>query len=190
MKAYIIVFALSVMSIHLKAQNKDDKGKINFSSINQIGLISGSQGESSVIQTINGIKKDTWFAGVGVGFDFYDVRGVPLFIDIRKELLHKKNTPFIYGDGGVSFEWLNFIQREQHNFPDVHPGAYYDVGAGWRLGGKNKGGFLMSVGYSFKQAKETATQQIYNPVTRTTESSTYSTKYDYRRVVIKVGFQF
>jgi hypothetical protein len=190
MKAYIIVFFLSVMTVHLNAQNKDDKGKIKFSSINQIGLISGGQGESSLIQTVNGLKKDTWFAGVGAGFDFYDVRGVPLFIDVRKELLQKKNSPFIYGDGGVNFEWLNFIQREQHNFPDVRPGAYYDVGPGWKLGSKNKGGFLMSLGYSFKQAKETATQQIYNPVTRTVESSTYSTRYDYRRVVIKVGFQF
>jgi hypothetical protein len=190
MKAYIIVLVLSVMSMNLCAQSKDDKGKIKFSSINQLGLISGGQGESALIQTINGIKKDTWFAGAGVGFDFYSERGVPVFIDVRKELLNKKNTPFIYADGGVNFEWLNFIQREQHNFPDVHPGAYYDVGAGWKLGGKNKGGFLMSIGYSFKQAKETASQQIYNPITRTVDASTYSSTYNYRRIVIKVGFQF
>jgi hypothetical protein len=190
MKLYLILPFLLLISLCLHAQKVDAvKSKIKFSSINQLGLISGSQGESTLIETINGVKRDTWFAGVGVAFDFYGERGVPLFLDVRKELMHKKATPFIYADGGVNLEWLNFIQREQRGIPVSYPGAYYDFGAGWKFGNKNNGGFLISAGYSFKQSKEKADQQIYNPVTRTVETSTYSTNYNYRRFVLKIGFQ-
>jgi len=188
-RGYLILIALTVFAASAHAQQVNTKANIRFSSINQIGLISGSQGESSLVQTINGVKKDTWFAGLGVGFDFYGERGAPLFLDVRKELLHKKNTPFIYADGGRYFEWLNFIQKEQRGIPASYAGGYYDVGVGLKLGGKNKGGFLMSAGYSFKRAKEKAQQQTYNPVTRAYETSTYSTNYNYNRVVIKIGFQ-
>lgn len=162
--------------------------KIAFSSVNQVGMLSGSRGEAFMIQTINGIKKDKWFAGIGTGFDFYKERTIPLFFDIRRDLNSRKNTPFAYADVGINFLWLNSIQREQNQF-STSPGLFYDLGIGWKLSGKNNRGFIFSAGYSFKQVKEKVKDTWWWP-TPALESENYQRyNYLYRRVVIKVGLQ-
>ena len=120
--------------------------KVGFASINQLGLLSASKGEAWTLQTINGIRKNTWFAGVGAGLDFYGERSVPLFLDVRKDFTLNRNTPFVYADDGVNFEWLNTTEKALKQFPKTSPGAFYDLGFGWKLSGKNKRGVLFSAG--------------------------------------------
>jgi len=55
------------------------QGQVRFSSVNVMGVGSGSNGESFVLSTINGISKDKWFTGVGVGLDYYRYRSIPVF---------------------------------------------------------------------------------------------------------------
>ncbi len=165
------------------------KQKIKFSSINLAGLVLGANKESAMVQTINGIKKDKWFAGVGAGIDFYVERGVPLFIDIRRDLTDKNNTAFVYADGGMYFPWLKFVQKEQKLNSSISPGAYYDLGIGWKLTSKSKRSFLMSAGYSLKQDKGKVMVQSWNPTIRSMESNREYYNYKYRRVVLKVGIQ-
>jgi hypothetical protein len=184
-KTFLITPLLFILIIEVAGQNK----KIKFSSVNQFGLLSGSSGESWMLQTINGIKKDKWFAGAGAGLDFYNERTVPLFLDLRKELSNKINTPFIYADAGLNFPWLNSIQRQQKQFPKTSPGLFYDLGIGWKLSGKNNRGFLVSAGYSFKQVKEKVKSVWWPAPTPQLEFENYERyNYLYRRVVIKVGF--
>lgn len=164
--------------------------KIKFSSVNQAGLLVGSRGEAFMVQTINGIKKDKWFAGAGTGLDFYNERTIPLFIDLRRDVTNRKNTPFAYADAGINFLWLNFIQREQKQFPTSSPGLFYDLGIGWKLLGKNNRGFILSAGYSFKQVKEKVKSSWWTFPTPQLETENYEHhNYLFRRVVIKVGFQ-
>ncbi len=140
-------------------------------------------------QTINGISKAKWFAGAGIGFDFYKERTIPLFIDIRRDITAKKNTPFAYADAGINYLWLNFIQREQKQFPISSPGLFYDLGIGWRLSSKNNSGCIFSVGYSFKQVKEKVKYTGWPAPTPELQSENYERyNYLYRRIVIKVGF--
>ena len=168
------------------AQNQSGK----FSSINQVGVLSGSNGESWMIQTINGVKKRKWFAGAGTGLDFYKDRTVPLFVDIRMDFTNKPNTPFAYSDAGVNFAWLNSSQKQQKQFPQSLPALFYDLGIGWRLSGKNNRAFLFSAGYSFKQVKQKVKYLWWPAPTPQLESENYERyNYLYRRVVIKIGFQ-
>ncbi|MEJ7679187.1 MAG: hypothetical protein WKG06_15300 [Segetibacter sp.] len=142
-----------------------------------------------MVQTTNGISKEKWFAGTGTGLDFYGERTIPLFLDIRRDLTSKKNTPFAYADAGINFLWLNSNQREQKQFPTSSPGLFYDLGIGWKLSGKNNGGFLFSAGYSFKQVKEKVKYTWWPAPTPALESENFERhNYLYRRVVIKVGF--
>lgn len=166
------------------------KSEIKFSSLNQVGLLSGGRGEAWMLQTINGIKKDRWFAGAGAGLDFYNERTIPLFFDLRRELNNRKNTPFVYADAGANFSWLSSIQREQKQFPTSSPGLFYDFGAGWKLSGKNNRGFIVSAGYSFKQVKEKVKSfwWITTPETPFEPVSEQRYNYLYRRIVIKAGF--
>ena len=189
MKIATLLAALLLILSSVHSQEKKAVNKIKYSSINQLGLLAGANKESFLVQTINGVRKDKWFAGIGAGIDFYVERGVPLFIDIRRDLSAKKNTPFLYADGGMYFPWLNFIQREQKLNSIISPGLYYDLGAGWKLTGKNKRGFTVSAGYSFKQVKEKVTQPVSIAIwpTPVTEPEYYN--YKYRRLAIKLGFQ-
>ncbi|GEO08957.1 hypothetical protein [Segetibacter aerophilus] len=186
----VIVFLLSFgMILPAIAQDNLLDKKLRFSSINQVGLLVGANKESALVQSINGIKKDQWFAGFGAGIDFYIERGVPLFIDIRRDLTIGKNALFLYADGGVYVPWLNFIQKERKLNSKVSPGAYYDAGIGWKLTGKNKRSFLLSAGYTLKQDKEEKMMQSWNPMFTGFESNTESYSYKYRRLVLKVGIQ-
>lgn len=185
MKRLLIIPLLILLIFQAAGQNK----KIKFTSVNQIGLISGSSGESWILQTINGIKKEKWFAGAGAGLDFYNQRTVPLFLDLRKEVSNKMNTPFMYADAGINIAWLNFIEREEKRFPKTSPGLFYDLGFGWKLSCKNKRAFLISAGYTFKQVKEKVRSPIWSPApTPTLEGENYERyNYLYRRIVIKAG---
>ena len=171
-------------------QQTKTRDKVKFRSINQVGFITGSNGESGLLQTINGVAKNKWSAGIGTGIDFYAERGIPLFLDVRRDLLEKKNTPFLYADGGVNFPWLNFIQREQRNTFSTSAGLYYDLGAGWKLKTDDNHTILISAGYSFKQSKGKGPMYTYNPVTGTGHETTQYQDFRYRRLVIKFGMQF
>ena len=166
-------------------QNK----KIKFSSINQVGLLSGSSGEAFMLQTINGLKKDKWFAGAGTGLDFYRERTIPLFLAIRRDLINRINTPFVYADAGINFSWLNSFQKQQKQFPISSPGLFYDLGIGWKLSGKNHRGYVFSAGYSFKEVTEKVKSLWWLAPAPQLESENYeSHNYLYRRIVIKAGF--
>ena len=177
---------LVLFMVKATGQNK----KIKFSSINQVGLLSGSSGEAFMLQTINGLKKDKWFAGAGTGLDFYRERTIPLFLAIRRDLINRINTPFVYADAGINFSWLNSFQKQQKQFPISSPGLIYDLGIGWKLSGKNNRAYIFSAGYSFKQVKEKVKSLWWSAPAPQLESENYeSHNYLYRRIVIKVGFQ-
>lgn len=190
MKTFILISFLSSIALLSYSQNKPmHTTKIKYSTINQAGLLSGSQGESGRLETINGITINKWFTGIGAGIDYYGERDIPLFIDVRRDITSNKNTPFVYTDGGVNLAWLNDRQKNQRSRPATSPGLFYDLGAGWKLGGRNKRAFIVSAGYSFKQAKERLNQTVFNPVLRISEPSVQYMNYKYRRVVVKIGFQ-
>jgi hypothetical protein len=185
----ILAILLLIASSAESQEIKTDRKKITFSSVNQAGVIIGSSRESWLIQTINGIKRDKWSSGIGVGVDFYVERGVPLFLDIRRDLFNKSNTPFIYADGGAYFPWLNFIEKERRMAIKRYPGLYYDIGGGWKLTGKHNRSFIVSAGYTIKQAKEKSTSNLWMPIAVNTPQEPDYYKYKYQRIVLKVGFQ-
>ncbi|AXY75253.1 hypothetical protein D3H65_15230 [Paraflavitalea soli] len=146
-----------------------------FSSINQFGVVTGENDNGIQLQTINGVRYKTWSVGVGVGLDTYSALTVPLFLDIRKSLLTKPATPFLYADGGIQFSAEKKYNKDDYASKDYDPGLFYDVGVGYYIGLKNKNALLMSVGYSFKGLDYT----YY--------TSTY--KYKLNRFSLKVGYK-
>ena len=84
----------------------------SFSSTTQVGMLEGSSGTSFQFQTINGARYRNWFAGIGIGYDRYRLRSVPLFLDLRWSLFSRPNTPFVYGDVGYNFDWPEDRDKE------------------------------------------------------------------------------
>lgn len=163
----------------------------SFSSINQVGLTEGKAGTSFLVQSINGLRYRTWFAGVGVGLDHYRYRTVPLFFDVRKDLFGKKhNTPFIYADIGTNFAWLS--DKQQENFwgtNEYSNGLYYDAGLGYKLNVGKGRGLLFSGGFSLKKFRET---RHYSVVCITAPCPESYERFDFtlRRVSVKAAIQF
>ncbi len=100
MKIYI--FILLFIGLNGFAQSK----KNNIKSINTTGLSHGDAGNYLNIKSVNGITKKGWFAGVGLGIDFYKFNSIVVTADCRKYLF-KNNNFGINGAAGYNFPFAN-----------------------------------------------------------------------------------
>jgi hypothetical protein len=126
---------------------------VKYSSINQFGALKGNSDQEIQVQTINGIKYKTWFAGAGIGLDYYYYRTVPLFIDFRKYIFGKKECPFFYADLGTNLPWIKKEANDglKHEFT---AGWFYEAGIGYTVPIKERFFFNFSAGYSQKNLHE------------------------------------
>ncbi|MBC7905067.1 MAG: hypothetical protein H7Y27_16685 [Gemmatimonadaceae bacterium] len=194
MKIFITITALFLFNCAFAQDTIKQKPSCNcgFRSINQVGLLEGEAKSAFSIHTINGLSYNSWSAGIGVGIDYYHTRSIPLFIDIRKNLLRAKNSPFVYGDAGISFTWADSEQSQRHfgnDGSDFSNGIYYDMGLGYRVGLKNAQGILLSAGYTRKTLKESVTSTVPCLIPPCPEY-TQSYNYSLHRLAIRLGWQF
>jgi len=185
------IYALLLCSglpLMMHAQKTKPGCGCRFSSINQVGLLEGSNGHSMQLQTINGLRYKTWFTGIGVGLDYYRFRTIPLFIDVRKDLFNKLNTPFFYGDAGIHLPWVLDKEKNWWGEADYNRGFYYDAGFGYNFNLGKNGALLFSGGISLKKIRET---RHYEVVCVTFPCPAQSERYDFtlRRFSLKAGLR-
>jgi hypothetical protein len=161
----------------------------SFSSINQAGIMRGEEGAYFQLQTINGMRYKTWFAGLGLGLDRYPVNGIPVFLDIRKYFkVHEEFHPFVYANGGVHIADIHNEETQWQRI-DYSNGLYYDVGLGLRLPFNKKTGLLLSGGYSYKKYEKTLRYNVsgctFFPCYESMERYTYTLN----RLSLKIGVQ-
>lgn len=180
LKKYTCITAfISFLALTAGAQQDTRSGRKRswgFNSINQFGMLAGEKGSDILLQSVNGVRYKTWFLGAGIGLDTYYAKTVPLFLSIRKSLLNRSNTPFLYVDGGIQvMAEKNNLDKDIFGWHSYDPGAYYDLGLGYYIGLKNKDAVLMTIGYSGKEL----------------EFTDYSGRYDYKfkRFSLKVGYR-
>lgn len=163
-----------------------------FSSINQAGILTGEKSNSLAIQSINGMRYRTWFAGAGIGLDAYDRTSIPVFLDIRKDLWNKAMTPFFYVDGGYHF--ITDLKFEKGNDLTKYTGSlFYDLGVGYKFKVKGAQSWLLSAGYSVKSMTQTEYYDpLVDPYCPNGGCNNFINRYKYRfnRLSFKVGFQF
>lgn len=160
-----------------------------FSSINQVGVLTGEAGSSFQLQSINGIRYKTWFAGVGVGLDFYKKRGIPVFLDIRKDILNKQSTPFVYVDGGIHYSWPTDKDKPGGNVTRTFSNdLYYDAGIGYKVSVKDQHAVLLSAGFSRKSVEEVTIYPQFCPACQPESRETYN--YTFNRLTLKLGYRF
>ncbi|HEY0680673.1 MAG TPA: hypothetical protein VGD17_20480 [Chitinophagaceae bacterium] len=186
-----LVLCVCVSSIANAQQSGNSAKKdcgCSFSSINQAGLLEGSSGSAFQFQTINGMRYQKWFVGLGVGLDKYRFRTVPVFFDIRRDLLNKLNTPFLYGDIGASIPWVEDKDKTFWGRSEFDRGLFYDAGIGYKLNlGKGRA-VLFSGGVSLKKIRET---RHFDVACITFPCPGQSERYDFslRRFSLKAGLQ-
>ena len=155
-------------------------------------MLNGDNGVSEAIQTVNGFSKGLWFAGIGLGLDYYQYRTVPFFADLRYEYGRKKNKVFVYADAGINFSWaqddLKYVSTiwNGNRSNDFNNGLYTDAGIGLTAGFKNGEAIILSLGISHKTLEEKISYDDW----RTTKRQTDVNSYRLNRVVLKIGFRF
>jgi len=194
-KSIFIGFLLTILGAGLAAQvKKDPKSKTKncsckFQSVNQVGLLEGEAGSSFQLQSINGLRYKTWFAGLGAGIDYYSFRGIPVFVDVRKDWWKKINTPFVYTDAGIHFSWVGDKNQNWWGRSEFSNGLFYDLGLGYKVGLNNKNSLLLSGGFSHKNIREKRFTTVYcinPPCTEGVEMF----RYKLNRISLKAGWQF
>ena len=193
MKLFLMIAVVIINATTTLAQHK-----ATFSSQNYVGLLEGEQGSKFQLQTINGFKYKTWFAGVGTGIDWYYRRSIPVFMSFNKDFLAKGNRNFFFAtDVGANFPWL--VDKNSYvwsySIEKSIPGFYWGAGVGYKVGiGKLNDGILLQLGYSYKHVGEKAkTVYYYYPVPMITDPKPDMTnRFDYylRRLSLKVGWNF
>lgn len=190
---YLLALLLISVSIFSSAQKKTCS--LEFHSINGLSFLNGENEVSAGLQSVNGLQKGNWFAGLGVGLDYYIHRSVPLFADLRYEFGKKKDKFFAYVDGGVNFAWVEdqvyngpiiFDDPMMTNSGKFHNGYYTDAGLGYIINVKKAGGLVLSLGHSHKTLREDVTYTDW----RTQQPTTDIYRYKFNRIVVKLGWRF
>ncbi|CAN5582945.1 hypothetical protein BH10BAC2_BH10BAC2_10910 [soil metagenome] len=192
MPAKLITACLLLAVLQTNAQQKDSlqaKKKFTFHAIVQAGLLKGESNTASQLQSINGVQYKTWFGGIGIGIDQYHIRTVPVFASIRKDLLNKASTPFVYADIGAQIMWPRNKEEWQYGNQEFKAGVYYDAGAGYKLGIVKKHALLVSAGYSLKKFSY-SNSYIYPCFNAPCPEYKNSTEYILRRLSFRLGFMF
>jgi hypothetical protein len=190
----LIIIAIN-LTVSLCAQEKLPvaKNKNNcscgFQTMIQGGLLEGARGASWHLQTVNGAYYKTWFAGVGVGLDYYSMRTIPLFLDLRKDLFKNKRTPFLYADAGIHFDWLKTKEKPGWGSSEYDRGFYYDAGVGYKIALGNRDALQVSTGYTMKRLREERSVVPWCIQPPCNPSKEYY-NYSFSRISFKVGWQF
>jgi hypothetical protein len=170
-----------VISFHLSGQEK-----IKLTSINMAGIVMGQNGNSSLVQTLNGITYKKSFTGVGVGIDYYKNKTIPLFADIRTSIA--KTNFFFFADPGYNFPHKNKPDEKVSFYNTYHfsGGFYTELGIGYKMRLAQKSFLLFSSGYSYKEI--TNKTGVVSPCLAAPCPVDYTTyKYSYGRVLFKAG---
>jgi len=191
MKKTAILLVLSSCCLWSAGQESSNHEKVRFVSNLQAGLLDGNANTAFQLQTINGIQYKSWMTGIGVGLDYYKVRGIPLFLDLRKNILDKKDTPFLFGDIGIHFSWVKNSPDYGWSKATYDNGLFYEFGGGYRFSLQKERGIMLSAGYSVK----VVTQKNYGygacpPIGPCPEVIFGRYDYIFRRLSIKAGFIF
>ena len=192
-KTIYLLAAMLVIQLHLAAQTKN---KIRFSNISQAGFIAGGSTNSLLLQTINGISYKTLSLGAGAGIDYYYFKTIPLFIDVRKNILDKKETPFVYLDLGTNLPWDRSRTESQWQKSTYYNGIFYDFGLGYKWTFKGSFALNFSLGYSQKHVKEAQETNFWAWIDFPTirpggdNIDTYHFDYTFRRFSFKTGLSF
>ncbi len=191
MKKYIwmVVLGAGICSQSLAQQNKK---KYRFSSINNFLVFAGNSTIAGGFQSVNGLKKENWFAGLGLGLDYYLYRTMPVFIDVRRVFGTKPNKMFVYADAGIN---IPLLQEEYKMQPDgwdpnrdnkYYTGFFSDLGIGFSIDMKKGKALLFSLGHSVKTFKEDRWYSDWN--SEDILKDTYHLSLS--RMVCKVGWKF
>jgi len=192
------VFLLFILIAFVKA-NAQSGQKTPSYFMPQLGVLSGDQANSLQFQLTGGVIAKNWRIGMGTGLDYYKVRSVPVFADVRHYFGRNKKA-FSFANLGYNVPWplenqykIFFIQGGSTK-SKFEMGWYTDLGLGYDIDlGKQKA-LSLSVSYSIKTFSEIYDERIDWiwgwPINQPGGNiSERKVDYTFRRLSLKAGFR-
>ncbi len=164
-------------------------GGYRFQSRLQAGLLEGERGSAFSLQTIHGLQKKTWFAGIGAGVDYYHTRSLPVFLNLRKAFVNSEKTPFVYASGGYHFLWMR-EQDKQFYITESKGGLYFDAGVGYQLPVMKKSALYFTAGYSQKNFSQKGNDEVWIAIWPWPMPQIRTYEYELRRLSVQMGLRF
>ena len=192
MKSLFGIFIAITCTLPVVAQQT----KSRFYLLPQVGFLNGDNSVNWQGSLAAGIRKKGWSIGLGAGIDYYKVRSVPVFVDLRKDITNTRKPFFTYLNFGANlaspreFEYTSRIDLWwTHPKSTFSNGLYGELGLGYTVYNKKKVGVLVSVGYSIKSITERYTETIYGdfPPYGQTFITDRILDYHFNRFVCKIG---
>ncbi len=190
MKKIICVLFLMMTLVEVKAQSNN-----KYYLIPQVALLNGDYAASAQVQLVGGIEKKKWSYGIGAAIDYYKVRTIPVFADLRVGL-NKTNSIAAYLNMGTNIAWPMENQYTENGLwwntrkSSFSNGLYADMGLCYRIEGKKKNRFLVGIGYTLKTITETVPETIFRDFPPyIAETTIRSYKYTFNRLALRVGFR-
>ena len=178
----LIVFAAAV--------SYGQKKKLEFHSINSVGIIGGESSSAATYETVNGFAFSSWFAGLGAALDNYHFKSVPFFVDARK-YFGKEKSLFVYGNIGANLPAQKQADKEfvYYNSYYFEGGVYADGGIGYRFPLIKKTSLVFSFGNSYKSMQAHTKMQV-ECFAAPCPATFKDYHYNFYRVILKAGLLF
>ena len=178
----------SLLSVCLAAIAFGQKPVVRYSGNVAVGLLAGANKNALQVQLVNGVKYQTWQGGLGVGLDDYNIRSVPLFLQLRKALTAKPAAPFVYVDAGYH---RPFLKEAEKFLTEVKKGGFYgEGGIGYEMPALKKHGFFFGLGWRVKMYTLKVNTKPYLSVWPAPPDAFRDYDYTLTAVVLKTGFRF
>ncbi|WP_295126780.1 hypothetical protein [uncultured Chitinophaga sp.] len=188
-----LTLVLSINVNNSNAQTNSGKRKNVLYNITETGMLYGNETGIS-IKTVLGYRfQHKYSVGIGIGYQHYylgsmlidveekqfpDISVIPIFADVRYDLLDKKITPFIYGNAG--FSHLVKMETTYEKFKQDKPGVVFEGGIGQKFSASVRRSFIISAGYQYSDVKGIVK-------TRFEAEQAAFDKYTFGRITFRVG---
>jgi len=187
----ILAVILIAAPLFVCAQNK--QAAYRWYNVTQYGMLLGKNYTTYSLQTINGVAYRQYSAGIGIAYDNYGYKSIPLFADLRYSLLHNKNIALqVYGNAGVNTPLRN-EEYLPHKYNDgrvrnkLHESFYTEAGLSFSVPLVHSLSLIAGAGYNYKTFKYTGISYVEDiPTPELHDNYTYH----YGKYVLRVGIGF
>lgn len=184
----LLFCSIPVFAQQPAAKTKSDLFR-NFHSYNSIQLLTGSSTTSASLHSVNGFSSGKFFGGIGAGVDFYYKTSIPLFAEVRYNLLGTTRKLQFFADGGFHLPLGNKNRKEPFKTGDFKPGRLLATGIDYYIPVKSDA-IVIGVAYAQKKLTQMVDNNSWNPVLNQMENSPIKEVYSFNRYWMKIGYVF
>lgn len=120
-------------------------------------LLNGDHHVSQSVSLSTGVRMKSLQIGLGAAIDYYKIRSLPLYLDLKYKW-RGKPAPFLFAQGGYNVAWAlehqHSTEKSSTGTTVYNNGSYFNAGAGAYVFRDGKEAVSVSLGYSVKKLTE------------------------------------